>query len=129
MPTPRKSSSQSSPAVPTIAGMARSQSPSSGVQSHIPAGSGTSSGSTRSVNTSQASVVPMISRPSPGVESPAPTAQAGRSNGPPVTGVPSGRPRSSAPRRSRAKTVPDGAGSARSPRRSLSPQAASAPSS
>ncbi len=88
-------STQSTDAVPTMAGMARRNRPGVPVARFIPAGA--PDVSTVEDATWQASVVPMMSMPSPGWTTPAPRAHAGRSNGPEVTGVPTGRPVAAAP--------------------------------
>ncbi len=75
--TPVVDSTQSRAAVPTIAGMARSQCPGRSVQMYRPAGS--PARSTSAVPTSAARQVPTISSPSPSAVTPAPSAQAGRS--------------------------------------------------
>src|SRR3954454_15622515 len=90
VPTPTRASTRSSAAVPTIAGIARSQTPGVQVPRNSPAGS-PSTGSSR-VTTWHANVVPTVSNASPASVTPAPAAAAGRSYGPAETLVPRAHP-------------------------------------
>ena len=94
-PRPSVRSIQSIDAVPTIAGIARSHRPGSPVATENPAGS--PSVASRSTWTMQPSVVPTISSASPTSRTPAPRAQAGKSKGPELIGVPAGSPSRAAP--------------------------------
>ena len=123
---PRVRSTQSSDAVPTIAGIARSHWPDLPVDTLNPAASPEVTSSSRW--TRQPSVVPTMSRASPSVPgqpTPDPKPQAGKSNGPEVTGVPAGSPISAAPSSVSSATGTGATIGASRERRSVSPVSSS----
>ena len=123
---PRMRSTQSSDAVPTMAGMARSHWPDLPVETLKPAASPEVTSSSRC--TRQPSVVPTMSRASPSVPGqpmPEPNPHAGKSNGPELTGVPAGSPSRAAPSACSSATGTGATIGASNERRSVSPVSSS----